>query len=82
MVKEVIRAPRFVQQVKKIDGSLIGRVQKLIKKIIDDPEVGKPMRFDRKGTKEVYIPPFRLSYSYDKTQDILYLLEIYHKDEQ
>ena len=82
MVKEVIRAPRFIQQVKKIDGSLIDRVQKLIKKIIDNPEVGKPMRFDRKGTREVYLPPFRLSYSYDKEQDILYLLEVYHKNEQ
>lgn len=82
MVKEVIRAPRFIQQVKKMDGSLIDRVQKLIKKIIDDPENGKPMRFDRKGTREVYLPPFRLSYVYDKNTDILYLLEIYHKDEQ
>ena len=82
MVKEVIRAPRFIQQTKKIDGSLIDRVQKLIKKIIEDPEIGKSMRFDRKGTREVYLPPFRISYSYNKGDDILYLLEIYHKDEQ
>ncbi|PIN93934.1 hypothetical protein COU54_01055 [Candidatus Pacearchaeota archaeon CG10_big_fil_rev_8_21_14_0_10_31_24] len=82
MVKEIIRAPRFIHQVKKIDGILIERIQKLIKKIIDDPEVGKPMRFDRKGTREAYLPPFRLSYSYDKEQGILYLLEVYHKDEQ
>jgi len=82
MVNEIIRTPRFIQQIKKIDCSLIGRVQKLITKIINDPEIGKPMRFDRKGTREVYVPPFRLSYSYNKEQDILYLLEIYHKDEQ
>ena len=82
MVKEIIRAPSFIQQIKKIDDSLIKRVQKLIIKIINDPKIGKPMRFDRKGTREVYVPPFRLSYSYNKEQDILYLLEIYHKDEQ
>ena len=82
MVKEVIRAPRFIRQTKMIDGSLIDRVQKIIKKIIEDPEIGKPMRFDRKGTREVYLPPFRISYSYNKGDDILYLLEIYHKDEQ
>jgi len=82
MVKEVIRAQRFIQQVKKLDGSLIERVQKLIIKIINDPEVGKPMRLDRKDTREVYLPPFRLSYSYNKEKDILYLLEIYHKNEQ
>lgn len=82
MAKEVIRSHRFVQQIKKIDGSYLERIQKIITKIIRDPEVGKPMRFDRKGTREVYIPAFRLSYSYDKEQYILYLLEIYHKDEQ
>ena len=53
-----------------------------ITKIINDPEIGKPMRFDRKGAREVYVPPFRLSYNYDKEQEILYLLEVYHKDEQ
>jgi len=82
MVKEIIRAPRFIQQIKKIDGSLIERVQKIIIKIINNPEIGKPMRFDRKGTREVYVSPFRLSYSHDKEKDILYLLEVYHKDEQ
>ena len=82
MVKEVIRVPRFIQKIKKIDKNYLERVQKLINKIIDNPEIGKPMRFDRKGTREVYVPPFRLSYSYDPEQGILYLLEIYHKDEQ
>jgi len=82
MIKEVIRAPKFIQQIKKIDRSYLQRVQKLITKIINDPEIGKPMRFDRKGAREVYVPPFRLSYNYDKEQEILYLLEVYHKDEQ
>ncbi len=82
MVKEVVRSHRFIQQTKKVDESLIDRIQKLITKIINDPEIGKTMRFDRKGTREVYLPPFRLSYIYDKASDVLYLLEIYHKDEQ
>lgn len=82
MVKEVVRAPRFIQQVKKTDRSYLKKIQKLINKIMNDPEVGKPMRFDRKGTRESYVKPFRLSYRYDKEKDILYLLEIYHKDEQ
>ena len=82
MIKDVVRTPRFIQQIKKMDGSLIERAQKLIKKIIDNSEVGKPMRFDRKGTREVYVQPFRLSYSYDKITEVLYLLEIYTKDEQ
>ena len=82
MVKAVERAPKFIHQVKKIDKSRLEQIQKLIIKIINDTEIGKPMRFDRKGTREVYVKPFRLSYSYDKEKDILYLLDIYHKDEQ
>ena len=48
-------------------------------KILQDPEVGKPMRFDRKGTREIYIKPFRLSYIYDKNRDILIFLDFMSK---
>ena len=82
MVKEVIRTENFLKQLRKMDKSLLDRVEKLIIKIIQDPEIGKPMRFDRKGTREVYIKPFRLSYIYDKSRDILLFLHIYHKNEQ
>jgi hypothetical protein len=30
-------------------------------KIKDNPEIGKQMRYDKKGTREMYISPFRLS---------------------
>ena len=82
MIKEVVKSPQLIRQIKKIDGSLVERIQKIIAKIISNPEAGKPMRFDRRGTREVYLPPFRLSYIYDKEYEVLYLLEIYHKDEQ
>ena len=58
------------------------RVKKQIAKIIESPETGKPMRHDRKGTWEVYIPPFRLSYAYIKEEDKIVFLDLYHKDEQ
>ncbi len=82
MVKEVIRAPNFIRQLKKLDKSYLERIEKLIIKIVNNSEIGKTMRFDRKGTREVYVAPFRLSYAYDKEKDILYFLDIYHKDEQ
>ena len=82
MVNEVIRTEKFLGKISKLDKSYINRVEKLIIKIIKNPEIGKPMRFDRKGTREVYIGSFRLSYFYDKEKDILYFLNIYHKDEQ
>lgn len=82
MVKEVIRTDSFINRLKKIDKSYLDRVEKLVIKIISNPEIGKPMKFDRKDTREVYISPFRLVYFYDQNSDILYFLDFYHKDEQ
>lgn len=82
MVKEVIRTDSFLRRLKKLDKSVLDRVEKLIIKILNEPEVGKPMRYDRKETRELYIAPFRLNYIFDKARDILIFLDIYHKDEQ
>ncbi len=82
MVQEVIRTDNFSRELNKIDKSFLDRVEKLIIKIINNPEIGKPMRYNRIGTREVYLPPFRLNYIYNKSRDILIFLDIYHKDEQ
>ncbi len=82
MVKEIIRTNSFLRRLKKLDKSVLYRVEKLIIKILNEPEIGKPMRYDRKETRELYIPPFRLIYIYDKARDILIFLDVYHKDEQ
>ncbi|WP_332450649.1 type II toxin-antitoxin system RelE family toxin [Methanoculleus sp.] len=73
----------FERTIKKIrDSSVKDRVKKQIIRIVRDPLIGKPMRYGRKQTREVYIPPFRLSYCYDESRDLLIFLELYHKDEQ
>ncbi len=73
----------FEKQVRKIKNEEFKqRIKIQIQKIIEDPEVGKPMRFGRKGTRELYISPFRLSYLYEREQDRIVLLSFYHKDEQ
>ncbi len=74
---------RFSQIIGKIkDAALKTRVKKQVRKIIRSPETGKPMRYARKGTREVYVAPFRLSYSYSKEEERIVFLDIYHKDEQ
>jgi len=74
---------RFKKQVQKTkDNSLKQRLKKQIAKIQENPEIGKPMRYARQGTREVYLPPFRLSYLYLKERDLVVLLDLYHKDEQ
>lgn len=73
----------FENVIKKIKDNLLKeKVKKQIRRIIESPEIGKPMRFSRKGTREVYISPFRLSYAYIKEEDKIVFLDIYHKDEQ
>ena len=37
------------------------------------------MKYERKGTRELYILPFRFSYSYDPNSEVIYLLDFYHK---
>jgi mRNA-degrading endonuclease RelE of RelBE toxin-antitoxin system len=64
------------------DNSLREKVIKQIKKISENPEVGKPMRNIRKGTREVYVKPFRLSYAFFQDKNLVYILDLYHKDEQ
>ena len=51
-----------------------------ISKIKDNPEIGKPMKYGRKGTRELYISPFRLSYKLEG--DMILILALYHKDFQ
>lgn len=80
---EITYEDSFLDFIRKIkNNSIKDRVKKLVKKIIEDPESGKPMMHDRKGTREVYMKPFRLSCSYLKNENKLVFLDIYHKDEQ
>ena len=58
------------------------KIIKQIKKISQNPKVGKPMKYGRKGTRGLYVAPFRLSYFYDSNKKIVYVLEIYHKKRQ
>lgn len=74
---------KFIQIFSKIkDDFTKQKIMKQIKKISENPEIGKPMRFSRKRTRELYISPFRLSYFYDYSKQIAYILDLYHKDKQ
>lgn len=64
------------------DESLKTKIKKQIQKISVNPEVGKPMMHDRKGTRELYLRPFRLSYSFDVANNFIYVLDLYHKKKQ
>ena len=75
--------PSFEKRVKKIKNLDIKiKVKKQIQKIVENPEIGKPMRYSRKDTREVYVSPYRLSYAWIENEDKILLLDLYHKDEQ
>jgi len=75
--------PLFEKRVRRIKNqSLKIKVKKQIIKLIENPELGKPMRYVRKATREVYLSPFRLSYAYLKEENKIIFLDLYHKDDQ
>jgi len=75
--------PSFRKNFSKIKDTLLKeKILKQIEKIKKNPVVGKPMRHDRKGSRELYISPYRLSYLYVKEENLVKIIALYHKDEQ
>jgi mRNA-degrading endonuclease RelE of RelBE toxin-antitoxin system len=73
----------FLKRISKInDTQKKEQIKKHIIKIIGQPEIGKPMRFSRKGSRELYVGAYRLAYAYLKNENKLIFLDFYHKDEQ
>ena len=56
------------------------KIIKQLRKIHDNPEIGKPMKFSRRGSRELYIKPYRLSYKY--YNNTAFIIDLYHKDKQ
>jgi len=79
---EVTFSELFEKKFKKFTEDKKIRIRKQIKKLLDNPEIGKPMRYNRRGTHEVYVGSFRLSYAYFIDEEKIILLDFYHKDEQ
>jgi len=79
-VTEAVFTDDFERSVKKIRDSLLKeRVKSQIRKIISHPDVGKPLRFQRKGERSVRIPPFRLIYAVEGST--IYFLDFGKRDE-
>ena len=73
----------FLKEISKIkDSAFKEKIKKQVEKIIENPGIGKPMRYNRKGTRELYVSPYRLAYSYHPSENKIIFLDIYHKDEQ
>jgi addiction module RelE/StbE family toxin len=79
-VVEVVWTDTFKEEVQKIrDNAIKERVKKQIAKVINNPNAGKPLRFDSKGERTIYIKPYRLIYSV--SGEVIYLLRFEHRKE-
>lgn len=62
MIRKVTRSPKFIKDTKRLDSFLLKKIEKQIKKIIENPQLGKPLKYKR-GERSLYLKPFRLVYA-------------------
>ena len=77
MITKITRSPYFIKQVKYLDNFLLEKIKKQIQKILQNPQIGKPLRYKR-GERSFYIKPFRLIYSIRENE--LILLKFGHRN--
>lgn len=81
-IKSIRQSSEFLKMFNRLDKKFQKRILRIIRKITVNPRTGKPMRYDRKGTREVYLKPYRFSYIYYQKENVITLLDIYHKKKQ
>jgi mRNA-degrading endonuclease RelE of RelBE toxin-antitoxin system len=74
---EVVYTEKFEKELKKSDNSIKEKAIKQIKKIIENPEIGKPLRYNLKGERTVYVWPFRILYAH--SENTIYFLRFEHR---
>ena len=75
----IVYTHEFRRGIKKVrDKAMQGKVKKIVQKIIDNPEVGKPLRYELEGLRSVRVPPFRILYEH--TGDCIIFHTFEHRD--
>ena len=67
---------RFEEDFKKIKNrDTQDKLEKQIRKIMHNPEIGKPLRYELKSEWTIYVKPYRLLYKIEKNKLILLRFE-------
>ncbi len=75
-IKEIVWTQKFEQEFKKIkDISTQDKIEKQIMKIKNNPNFGKPLRYNLKGERTIYVKPYRLIYTVEGNKLILLRFE-------
>ena len=78
VITQIVWSDQFRKEVTKIkDNRLKEKLQKQIQNIVESPELGKPLRYNLKGERTVYVKPYRLIYAFQGTT--LHLLRFEHR---
>lgn len=78
-IKEIVWTQKFEQEFKKIKDRITqDKIEKQIKKVLKNPDIGKPLKYDLKGERTIYVKPFRLIYTVQ--QNKLILLRFEHRN--
>lgn len=63
-IKEIVFTDKFERDVRKLRDSLLKeKLEKRIRKIAEDPDSGKPLRYGLKGERTIRVAPHRLIYA-------------------
>lgn len=77
-IKEIVYTEKFERDVRKVRDSLLKeKLGKQIRKIAENPDFGKPLRFGLKGEWTIRVAPYRLIYAVQG--DRLILLRFEHR---
>ncbi|MDE1856586.1 MAG: type II toxin-antitoxin system RelE/ParE family toxin [Candidatus Micrarchaeota archaeon] len=75
-ISQIVVTEKFEHDVKKIkDRHLRNRIDKEVQIIVENPELGKPLRYGLKGELTIRIKPYRLIYKVDGINLILLRFE-------
>ena len=72
LTMEIIFSDEFKKDFKKLkDKTTRLKIIKQLKKLSEQPEAGKPLKYDLKNHRSVRIPPFRIIYRIEKERIII-----------
>ena len=78
VIERIIPTDKFEKDVRKLrDKKTKERIDAEVKRIRENPEVGKPLGYGLKGERSVRIPPYRLIYT--TVDNNLILLRFEHR---
>jgi len=75
MPKSKLFTEKFASEYEKLDKSLKIRVGKAIQKIIDKPELGKPLMYSFAGLRSERVGKFRIIYEEKGNSIIFHMFE-------